>query len=146
MKLNMLIKILFAGLAAGVILAGCATDKPQQTRRYVWPRLPDPPKIEWIKSYYGENDFPKSRFSNFLEILFGKSKARRFEKPIDIKSNGKGVVYVTDIILSGIFVFDSVKQEISFWEQKSDPDAGLAITPFFLSLDDSNNIYVVGSG
>ena len=146
MKLNILIKILFAALAAGVLLAGCATDKPQQTRRYVWPRLPDPPKIEWIKSYYGENDFPKSGFEAFVELIFGQPKLPHFDKPMDIKSNSKGLVYVTDIVNEGIFIFDLENKKVDFWEKRTDPDAGLAITPYFIDLDDKNNIYVVGTG
>ena len=146
MKLNLMVKTLLSTLAAGIILAGCATGKPQQARRYVWPRLPDPPKIEWIKSYYGENDFPKSAFTTFFDLLLGKQKARLFAKPIDVKSNGKGIVYVTDVALEGIFVFDMLNQKTDFWDKVSDPDAGLAITPFFIALDDKENIYAVGSG
>jgi DNA-binding beta-propeller fold protein YncE len=53
---------------------------------------------------------------------------------------------VTDIALAGIFVFDTVNYKIDFWAEGSDPDAGLAIIPFFLDLDDNNNIYTVGTG
>jgi DNA-binding beta-propeller fold protein YncE len=146
MKLKLLIKTVLAVVAAGVILAGCATDKPKQTRRYVWPRLPDPPKIEWIKSYYAQNDFPKSSFTAFVELFLGNPSARQFEKPMDIKSNGKGLVYVTDVVLAGIFVFDLQNEKIQFWGKSADPDAGLGITPFFIALDDKDNIYAVGTG
>ena len=146
MKLKLLVKTVLAAAAAVIFLSGCATEKMQTKRRYVWPRPPDPPKIEWIKSYYGEDDFPKSGFAVFVELLLGKAKTQQFLKPIDIKSNGKGVVYVTDITNPGIFVFDMVNQKVDFWAQGSDPDAGLAIVPYYIALDDKNNIYAVGTG
>lgn len=133
-------------MIAALFLAGCATELPTKTRRYVWPIPPDEPKIEWIKSYYGENDFPKSAFTGFMEILLGAPKPILFQKPIDIKSNNKGVIYVTDILHGGIFVFDTVNEKIEFWKQTKDPDGGLAITPYFIALDDNNNIYTVGTG
>ena len=146
MKLNILIKTGLTVLVALIVLAGCATNMPQKTRRYVWPLPPDTPKIEWVKSYYGENDFPKSGFTVFVETVFGRVRPILFQKPIDIKSNGKGIVYVTDIVLSGIFVFDLPNQKVDFWPKGADPDAGLAISPYFIALDDNGNVYAVGTG
>lgn len=146
MMLKLCKKTIMISLAALFILGGCATTEPQVNKRYVWPRPPDPPRIEWLKSYYGENDFPKSGAQVFTEILFGAQPFRLFQKPIDIKSNGKGVVYVTDIFQAGIFVFDLNAKTIDFWKQGNDPDAGMAITPFYLALDTDGNIYVVGTG
>lgn len=146
MKFRLCTKAIMVMLALIFLLGGCATNQPQQSRRYVWPRPPDQPRIEWLKSYYGQDDFPKSGFTVFMETLFGKPPAMLFEKPIDIKTDGKGLVYVTDIALAGIFVFDLQLQKVDFWSRGSDPDAGLAITPYYLSLDPSGNIYVVGTG
>lgn len=133
-------------MIAVFFLSGCATGAPQSTKRYVWPRPPDAPKIEWLKSYYGQNDFPKSGFTVFMETLLGAPPAMLFEKPIDIKSNGKGLVYVTDIALNGIFRFDLNNEKIEFWQRGSDPNRGLALNPYFISLDSSGNLYAVGAG
>lgn len=146
MKLKLCRKAIMMSLAAVFLLAGCATEQPLQKRRYVWPRPPEQPRIEWLKSYYGENDFPKSGFQTFTEAIFGAPAELTFMKPIDIKSNGKGIVYVTDINLSGIFVFDLNAQKKEFWSQGSDPDAGMTIVPYYLSLDQDGNVYVVGTG
>lgn len=131
-----------------LFLAGCATTAtpPQAAKRYLWPRPPVQPRIEWLKSYYGQNDYPKSAFTEFVEIIFGEPQYRLFQKPLDITSNGKGTVYVTDSINNGIFVFDLPGQQTSFWQQGSDPDAGLAITPFYIAIDADGNIYTVGTG
>lgn len=133
-------------LAFSMFLGGCASQQPQQAKRYFWPRAPEQPKIEWIKSYYSQHDFPKSGFENFIETLFGQTPAMSFQKPIDIKSNGKGKVYVTDIALSCIFVYDLNNAKVEMWERGSDPEKSLGITPYYLALDRDNNIYTVGSG
>ncbi len=146
MKLNFLKSLVMCITVTGFLLSGCATNQPQSSRRYVWPRPPDEPKIEWIKSYYGQNDFPKSGFSVFLETLFGGEEGHIFEKPIDVKSNGKGVVYVTDVAIPGIFRFDLLNQKVDLWERGSDPDTTLALVPYFIALDDKDNVYAVGSG
>lgn len=133
-------------MIAVLFLSGCATGVPQSAKRYVWPRPPDPPKIEWLKSYYGQNDFPKDGFTVFMETLVGAPPPMLFEKPIDIKSNGKGFVYVTDIAIPGIFRFDLNLQKIELWKRGSDPDRSLALTPYYISLDSSGNLYAVGTG
>lgn len=146
MKPNFLKSSTLVLLALVFLLSGCATELQQSTKRYVWPRPPEQPKIEWLKSYYAQNDFPKSGFETFVEVLFGTPAATVFQKPIDIKSNGKGLIYVTDIVLSGIFVFDLKAQKTEFWGKGSDPDSGLAMIPYFIALDSTGNLYVVGVG
>lgn len=132
--------------AAVTLLGGCAAQQPQQARRYVWPRPPDQPRIEYIRSYYSQNDFPKSGMEKFTDMIFGEAEPRRFEKPIDIKSNGKGVVYITDIALAGIMVYDLGQNKLEFWNRGTDPENSLAINPYYIALDKENNIYAVGQG
>ena len=112
MKLDSLKKSVLLLVASALLLSGCATEMPRTQRRYVWPRPPDPPKIEWIKSYYSQNDFPKSGSKSAMESLFGEETPILFEKPIDIKSNGRGRVYVTDIVLNAVVVYDLVASKV----------------------------------
>lgn len=146
MKLKFMKTLLLLLFAADVLLSGCATEVATSSRRYVWPIPPDQPRIEWIKSYYSQHDFPKTGFDNFMEGLFGQARPIVFEKPIDIKSNGKGVVYVTDIVKGAIHVFDLVHHTVTEWKKGDDPDKTMAVIPYFLSIDSLNNIYVVGVG
>lgn len=132
-------------LAVSMIIGGCAAEQ-QQTRRYLWPRPPDAPKIEWLKSYYSQHSFPKSGFKTFMENVFGMEPALLFEKPIDIKSNGEGIVYIADIALPGIVVYDLNNSKVDIWARGSDAELSLFITPYYLSLDNDNNIYAVGTG
>ncbi|NVN99868.1 MAG: 6-bladed beta-propeller [Geobacteraceae bacterium] len=146
MKLKFSKYRLLALVASVLFLSGCATGQPESTRRYVFPRPPDPPKIEWIKSYYSQQDFPKTGFESFMETLFGETRPIAFEKPIDIKSNGKGVVYVTDIVTNSIHVYDLVNNKVTLWTKNSDNEKALQIDPVYLSLDSAGLIYTVGKG
>ena len=145
MKLKSMKRLLML-LFMTVLLGGCAAEVATSSRRYVWPRPPDQPKIEWIKSYYSAASFPKSSFSQFMEIVFGSPEAQPFEKPIDIKSNNKGLVFITDTIADGIFIYDLNNSRVTFWSKGTDLEKSMAITPYFLSIDASENIYVVGLG
>jgi len=145
MKLTMVKMLYVLLLACAMVIGGCAAETPQ-TRRYLWPRPPDTPRIEWLKSYYSQHDFPKSGFASFLELLVGQEPPINFEKPIDIKSNGKGTVYIADIAKAAIVVYDLNNYKVEVWARGADPDKNLTITPYYLALDKENNIYVVGSG
>lgn len=146
MKLKFMKTLLLLLVAADVLLSGCATEVATSSRRYVWPRPPDQPKIEWIKSYYSQHDFPKTGFESFIEGVFGTSKPINFDKPTDIKANGKGVVYVTDVVKGAIHVFDIPNRTVTQWKKGDDPEKSMAVIPFFLSIDSLNNIYVIGFG
>jgi DNA-binding beta-propeller fold protein YncE len=146
MKLKFCKNPLMLLMMALLFLSGCATAPQQTAKRYVWPLPPAEPRIEWIKSYYGEDDFPKSGFGKFVETIVGKPKTLKFEKIIDVASNGKGVIYVADIGNGGILVVDTVNEKVDFWVKSSDPDAGMGITPYYLALDDNDNIYAAGIG
>lgn len=146
MKLKFMKTLLLFLVAAVVLISGCATEVATSSRRYVWPRPPDQPKIEWIKSYYSQLDFPKTGFENFMEGVFGTPKPINFDKPTDIKANGKGVVYVTDVVKGAIHVFDIPNRTVTQWKKGDDAEKSMAVVPFFLSIDSLNNLYVLGFG
>ena len=143
--MNYLRPTMTAFIIGCLLLAGCATE-PKSTRRYVWPRPPDQPKVEWVKSYYSQYDFPVSGFKSFMQTLIGREPEIRFDKPIDIKSNGKGLVFVTDIIHTAIIVYDLVNSRVTIINKGTDPDKDLLIVPYYLALDRDDNLYVVGMG
>lgn len=123
-----------------VFFAGCAAQQPQTARRFFWPPLPERPRIEWLKAYYSQQDFPKSGFSKFLQTIAGEEDAFSFNKPLDIKSNGKGKVYVTDAGLQGVVVYDMVKHDVHMLGR--DEAAGMFRQVVGVTVDDVDNIYV----
>lgn len=146
MNRNLIRTMVLSIVASALLISGCATGPSGPARRYVFPRPPDPPKIEWIKSYYSQHDFPKTDFESFVEFFTGESVPVIFEKPIDIKSNGKGMVYVTDIVTNSIHVYDLVNNKLTLWTKNAEKEDGLKITPIYISLDADGNVYTVGQG
>lgn len=128
-----------AGVVGMVMLfAGCATQQ-QVTRHFYWPPLPERPRIEWLKAYYSQQDFPKSSFDKFLTGIAGEEESLSFNKPLDIKSNGKGTVYVTDAGLQGVVVYDLVNHDVHMLGRDDAP--GLFRQVAGVTVDDVGNIY-----
>jgi sugar lactone lactonase YvrE len=128
------------------ILGGCATEKAVSKKRYVWPRPPDEPKIEWVKSYYSQHSFPKTGVESFLETIIGEAPAITFMKPIDIKSNGKGRVFIADIDRNAIIVYDLVNSTVTEWKSADSSRNIGDFTPFYITIDSKDNVYAVGKG
>ena len=128
------------------MLCGCAAERAVSTKRYLWPRPPDEPKIEWIKSYYSQHSFPKSSSETFFESIFGEAPALAFQKPIDIKSNGKGRVFIADIDRRSIVVYDLNNKKVSEWKNNDNASDLGDFAPFYLAVDKNDNVYAVGKG
>ncbi|WP_298267836.1 6-bladed beta-propeller [Geobacter sp.] len=128
-----------AVLCAIVLLSGCATQQAGNQRRYFWPPLPERPRIEWIKAYSSQLDFPKEGFSAFLSAIAGDEEPMRFSKPLDIRSNGKGQIYVTDVGYGTVLVYDLVKKQVRVM---GGDEAAQFSKPVSLAIDDDGSIYV----
>ena len=122
----------------GIWLFGCAAPRVE-TRRFFWPALPDRPRIEWLASYSSQKDFDKGGFSSFMTGIVGEVAPTFFDKPLDIKSDGQGKVYVTDVGMAKIFVYDMVKKDVHFLD--SGRSKGFA-RPSSIALDAAGNLYV----
>ncbi|GFE57761.1 6-bladed beta-propeller [Geobacter sp. AOG1] len=129
-----------AGLVFGLgLLAGCAAEQ-QEVRHYYWPQLPDRPRIEWKKAYSSQLDFPKSGFRQFISAIAGEEEPIPFSKPLDIKSNGEGKVYVTDPAIALVFVYDMVNNNVHMLG--GEEAVGQFRSPVGLAVDDEMNVYV----
>jgi DNA-binding beta-propeller fold protein YncE len=122
-------------------LVGCAAEKPV-TRRFFWPALPERPRIEWLKSYSNQNDFAQGGFSSVISGIVGETAPISFEKPLDIKSDGAGKVYVTDVGLEKVIVYDMVKKDVHAMTPGGEAKFG---RPVSLALDALGNVYVADS-
>jgi len=93
-----------------VLLTGCAgkSDRP----RILWPPPPGESKLEWIGVYSSERDFPKTdtekRFTDFL----GDTSRYQFITPFGIAANGNGKVFISDIHLKNVRIFDFEKRTV----------------------------------
>ena len=129
-----------AGLLFGLgLLAGCAAEQ-QEVRHFYWPQLPERPRIEWKKAYSSQLDFPKTGFQAFVDAIAGSDEPIRFVKPVDIKSNGEGKVYISDPGAGVVYVYDLVKGEVHLLG--GEDAIGQFKNPIGLTIDDNLNIYV----
>jgi DNA-binding beta-propeller fold protein YncE len=117
----------------GLIMAGCATEQPKY--RYVWPRLPERPRIEWLGAYQSERDLPNPSFVTSVLL----EEARYLDEPFYIATDGEGKVYVGDMKLPGVMVFDFNKSKTHIMAEDYEKRP---LSPAGVALDEEGNIYV----
>lgn len=119
-------------------LMGCAA--PQAKMRYVWPPLPDEPKIEYLGVYNNVNDIADdSLASKFL----GRDVKLLLQNPQMAAGDGKGRVFVTDIKLGGVLVFDFNSKDVTLLGGEG--GMGLFGQPTGIAIDGEGFIYVADS-
>lgn len=123
-----------------VFLSGCAS--PEVKRRYFWPRPPETPRIEFVASYWSEDDFSMTARKRLLDVTTGVERSPGFDKPWGIASNGEGKVYITDTNLGGVIVFDMNKQKVALLGGAERVGGGSFLAPVGITLDGNGNIYV----
>lgn len=129
-----------AGLLLGLgLLAGCAAEQ-REVRKFYWPQLPERPRVEWKKAYSSQLDFPKTGFQAFVTAIAGSDEPIRFVKPVDIKSNGEGKVYISDPGAGVVYVYDLILGEVHLLG--GEDAIGQFKNPLGLTVDDNLNIYV----
>uniref|UniRef100_A0A831U5G6 6-bladed beta-propeller n=1 Tax=Geobacter metallireducens TaxID=28232 RepID=A0A831U5G6_GEOME len=130
----------FIVLAAMVALfAGCTGPQVKSSQRFFWPPLPERPRIEWIKSYSSQLDFPKEGVSAIISAIAGDEEPLYFSKPLDIRSNGKGQVYITDVGYGTVLVYDLLNKQVRFFGAEG---AAQFNKPVSLAIDGEGLIYV----
>lgn len=121
-----------------LLLAGGCTV-PQRPIA-VWPPPPDEPRLLWVNTVYSEDDFDKTGFQVFTEKLLGKPDLNFFKKPVSVASDGKGTMYVADLDLQNVRVYDFNKREQNI----------LTKSPFRVvigvAVDAAGRLYVVDAG
>jgi DNA-binding beta-propeller fold protein YncE len=133
--------LLFTALfLTALALSGC-TGKSPELPRILWPPPPDQPRLEFIGTFYSEGDFPKTDSQRMLESVVGKENVDTFKTPFGIAADGKGKVYVSDIHLHNIRIFDFTQQTVEFLTKES-----IFTTPLGLAVDGSGNLYVADGG
>ena len=124
---------LFAALLA------CAHLK-EQKYDLVIPSPPEPPRYQLEHIYSGSAEYEKH---SFLDAIFGGKSAteqHQLFKPMDVVSDGKGIVYVSDTAKPPrIEVFDEVKKEVRLIGVEGE---GRLALPLGMGLDAEGNLFV----
>lgn len=119
--------------------AGKASNVP-----LVWPLPPEQPRIRYVRSYQGVNDFkPSKKPSKFALMLLGPQdgagQAETLVKPYGVAVSEHGKVYVADTAARRAFAFDPDSQTVSF---VGDEGAGKLTKPIGVAVDDRDIVYV----
>ncbi len=122
-----------------ITLSGCASGQ-KETRRFFWPQLPERPRIEWLAAYSSQLDFPKVGMRKFMSAIAGDEDPIRFDKPVGIKSDGNGKIYISDAGIPAVLVYDMVNDEVHLFGREMAP--ALFKWPICTELDNAGNIYV----
>lgn len=122
-------------LAVGLMISGCAGSSGKL--RVLWPPPPLEPKLEWIGTYASELDFPQSEGDKLRAKMFGASAQYPFQTPLGIVSDGKGKVYVADVHLKNVRIFDFNDHSVHFITKQP-----VFSRPFGMARDKAGNLYV----
>lgn len=87
---------------------GCAKPYSKPTGEYIWPSPPETPRIKWITQWSNQYDFkgPDPTLTFFL----GSEPVESMRRPNDVTADLAGNIYVADVELGRIFIFDMEKK------------------------------------
>lgn len=125
-------------------LSACAPlpPKPEEQAALVWPDLPNPPRISFVRQFSRPDDLgiDKGLFQRLGELIFGARDVRLIRPMAVLASNG--VVYVADPGANGVHRFEpkAGRHELIVG------DGGLALpSPVGLALGSAGEVYVTDS-
>ncbi len=133
------IKTFLFVLIASLLLSGCAAK--QDLPRFVWPAPPDKPRLEFIGNYYSKQELASSRGNELVRSFLGKNTQKVFSTPFGIVSDGQGRVYISDLHLHNVWVFD-----FNLRTATTISKASLFDSPAGMALDKAGNLFVADSG
>lgn len=122
-------------VVAGLLFGGCA--KPV-TERVLWPMPPNEPRLEWLGVYSNESSFPNQ---SMMSKIAGEGGGTVFQRATGVASNGRGQVYVSDILLNQVKVFDFNAGKITDLA-----GGGVFKDPVGVAVDKDGRIYVADAG
>jgi DNA-binding beta-propeller fold protein YncE len=110
----------------------------------VWPLPPEQPRIRYVRSYQGVNDFkPAKKPSKLALMLLGPQEAGASSdmllKPYGVAVSKQGRIYVADTAARRAFVFDPDAQSVTF---VGEDGPGKLTKPIGVAVDDSGVAFV----
>lgn len=118
------------GLAAAIV--ACAETAPRQlefslenaSEDRLWPPLPDVPRFRYMGTLHGETDFhsierDESGINQFFRWVVGLGSQPLHPKLLLRPQSGvvdQGRIYVTDMGMKAVFVFDTVAGRLELWD------------------------------
>jgi len=132
-------------LAIPLLLGACAPPPEAARQRYFWPPAQlAAPRIEYINFYQGKQDARRGEDSWLEKAVLGEEVPQRlFARPFAIASDGRDRVYVSDIGLNRVFVFDFGRKEVRTLKSRDNRSEDFLVSQALgLAIDADGNIYV----
>lgn len=133
-------KLFYLALAAASIGAGGCATAPEVVvvkKRVFYPYPPETPRVEFLGAYQNQHNFPKTAAQIRKEKIFGKDAPLSFGRPVNVASDGKGRVYISDTEKGAVIIYDLVNYTI----KKLGKD-GVFIKPSGLAVATDGKVYV----
>ena len=128
-----------------LLLAGCASAPSTELQAQgtsFYPPLPNPPRIQHLKTIAGERDLGEP-FSGFAKFVIGdEAKTQQLMQPYGVAAY-QGKLYVVDSRAPGLAVFDLVQQR---FELMSGAPNGRMKRPINITIDSDGTKYVTDTG
>lgn len=145
-----------AVVASGVVAVACiatidaaaAKDKKpaagDKSAALVWPLPPEQPRIKYLRTYQGANDFKASKKPSRLALLMlgpqdPGAGGENLVKPYGVSASKSGRLYVADTAAKRAFVFDPDKKVVSFLGEDG---AGRLAKPIGVAVDGDDTVFV----
>lgn len=114
---------------------GCAPKTPQQAE-IIYPGPPEEPRIVYLASYQGEQDFKTPGFFDpLVNMLFGKPNIYDMRKPFGVAAHGEKI-YVADSGGASVLVFDRAARTLGRL------GLGMLATPIGVAVAANGTVYV----
>ncbi len=134
------------------LLTGCAGSisqpiaRQEETIDLVWPDPPDQPRIRYLRSLYGPEDFKKkTRTSKVLSWMLGdQQEGPSLLSPFAVAVSRSGLVWVADNGASMLYRLDLKRRKIDYFQEFS----GLRlVSPIGVAVDDERQrVFLADAG
>jgi DNA-binding beta-propeller fold protein YncE len=116
---------------------------PVVPRQLTWPLPPETPRVRYIDTYHGADDFKPPKKTGWKTLLLGDDEASRpsdmLVKPYGVAVSDAGRVYVTDTAARRVFVFDPEIKKVSFLGESGQ---GKLMKPTGVAVDDDGKVFI----
>lgn len=114
------------------------------TTQLTWPLPPDEPRVRYLATYRGLDDFkPAKKPSKFASLLLGPGEPSKLStqlvKPYGIAVGPSGRLYVTDTASRRVFAFDRDRRTMAF---VGEGRTGRLAKPIGVAVDARDIVYV----
>jgi DNA-binding beta-propeller fold protein YncE len=129
------VSLLLLLFAVALFLGGCAAKETKT--RVLWPPPPNPPKLEWIGTYWSLDQMPKTASAKMTSTFLGGQPEMVFGRPFGIASIGDGRIFVSDVDKQQVAVYDFNKHSVYPFSP-----TGAIRSPYGLAIDSQNRLFV----